>query len=151
VLTDQQPRYYPKFLSLTSNIPAGPVRNGKMLFSDQGIIRSLTFPAAGIDRAEVIISNQRAIHLPGDQFSGHGTGVDTIGSQLFEKDAWEAGTQTGIPTLTNVLTSFVTVSTDLNLPGANGSTMLILDAGAAWTTAASEVAIYSIVPLAKAG
>ena len=141
--TDIPAQYFMRYYSSVMNLPAGS-RNVKYTFSEPGIVRGFTLPTAGIDRAELYISDRSAWRLPGSQF-GSAVAANT-GDMLRQKDFFETG-QTALATATTC------VGVDLGIPALQGSSYLLLDtvAGGAtpWAGAANEGVIYSIVPLAR--
>ena len=135
--TDVPAEFFLRHYSSVLNLPASS-RNTKYPFAESGILRGLTLPTLGVDRAELYVSDRSAWRLPGAQFGGV-----TTGDMLNEKDYFEDGiTEVGVPVLKHH-------SVDLGIPAAAGSSYLVMDTGAAWLGVANEGAFYSIVPLAR--
>lgn len=133
--TDVPAEFFIRYYSSVLNLPASS-RNVKFPFVESGILRGLTLPTVGIDRAELIVSDRSAWRLPGAQFGGVATG-----DMLNEKDFFEDGTtEVGPPILKHH-------SVDLGIPAAAGSSSLIMDTGAGWLGVANEGAFYSVVPI----
>lgn len=137
-LSDQVPKWFPRILTAQSNIAAAINKNAKFVFSESGIIRAIGFDTRGVDRAELTISGQRAWNMPGAVFQGL-----AYGDILAEKDVAEFGD--GVAAAQNYRMHAV----DLLIPGANGSTNLILDTTAAWPGTTSEILVYAIDKVAN--
>ena len=132
--TDVPAEFFMRYYSSVLNLPASS-RNVKYTFAEPGIVRGLTLPTAGIDRAELYVSDRTAWRLPGAQFGGV-----TIGDLWSQKDFFEDGAS---------VTAAKHRSVDLGIPAAAGSSYLVMDTGAAWAGATNEGAFYAIVPLAR--
>jgi hypothetical protein len=134
--TDVPAEFYMRYYSSQLNIGTS-VRNGKFPFAEGGIIRGFTLPVAGIDRAELVVSDRSAWRLSGAQFGGVASG------DLFtEKDFFDDG---------STVTTRRCSSVDLGLPAAAGSSYLVMDTGAAWSGVTESGSIYAAVPLAQRG
>jgi hypothetical protein len=133
-IAKQAPKYFQRFLTAQGNIPAS-TKNGKFVFSDSGIIRAIIMTTAGVDRAELTISGQRAFNLPGPQFQGL-----VYGDLLSAVDYLEDG---------STITTSRAHPVELMIPGASGTTNLILDTGAGWGGATTEIAVVSIDSVAN--
>lgn len=131
--TNVPPIYFPRIISKSTTSPAG-VRNNSLVFSDTGSIRGIIMPTAGVDRAELTVSSERAWSMPGTQFN-----TLAYGDMLSQKDF----DVFGIAPTPVVGTRYAVHSCDLGLPAASGVSNLIWDTGAGWT-ANSEIAIYSV-------
>ena len=125
----QPPRFFQRYLTGQSNIPTS-TKNGKFTFSDSGIVRGLTFQTAGVDRAELTISGQRAWNLPGAAFQNL-----VYGDLLSAVDYLEDG---------STLTTTRCHAVETMLPAASGVSNLILDTQAGWTASTLEIAVYSV-------
>lgn len=130
--TDVPAEFYMRYYASQLNIGTS-VRNGKFPFAENGIIRGMCLPVAGIDRGELIVSNLSAWRLAGQQFGGVATG-----DMLSQKDFFEDG-------VTN--TARKLISCELGIPAAAGTSYLALDTGAAWSGVAEYGSIYAAVPL----
>lgn len=131
--TDIAPVYFPRMISKVTTSPVS-VRNNSLVFSDTGKIRAIIMPTAGVDRAELTISGERAWSMAGTQFNN-----TAYGDMLSAKDY----DTFGIPPTPTVGIKYACRSCDLGLAAASGASNLIFDTGAAWT-ANSEIAIYSV-------
>lgn len=132
-ISTQVPRFFPRILTSSSNITAAANKNAKFLFSESGIIRAIGFDTRGVDRAELTVSGQRAWNLPGAVFQGL-----AYGDLLAEKDVSEFGDAVA------ATQNYRYHAVDLLIPGANGSTNLILDTTAAWPGTTSEISVYAV-------
>ena len=130
--TDRPAECFQRYYSSVLNIP-GSATNARYNFAEPGILRGLTLPQANISRAELYVSDRQAWRLPGPTFAG-GTSTDL----LSQKDFFEDG-------VTETATKHHSV--DLGIPAAAGSSYLLLDTAAGWSTA-NEGAFYAVVPLA---
>lgn len=128
-VTKQEPRFFQRLISQSGNMPAS-TPNAKFTFSESGIVRGIIFATAGVARAELTISGQRAWNLPGPQFQAL-----AYGDLLTAKDAMEDG---------NTATTSRCHSVDLNLPAASGVSNLVLDTGVGWAGVTNEVCVYSV-------
>jgi hypothetical protein len=131
--TNVAPKFFPRIISKSTTSPIS-TRNNSLVFSDTGVIRSVIMPTAGVDRAELTISGERAWSMPGLQFN-----AIAYGDLLTMKDI----DAFGYPVAGAVGITYAVHSCDLGLEAASGASNLIWDTGAAWT-ANSEIAIYSV-------
>jgi ABC-type cobalt transport system substrate-binding protein len=132
-VTDVDPEYFPRLISKTTTSPVS-TRNNSLVFSDTGKIRAIVMPTAGVDRAELTVSGERAWSMPGAQFN-----AIAYGDLLSHKDA----DVFGIPISPPIGNKYACHSCDLGLAAASGASNLIFDTGAGWT-ANQEIAIYSV-------
>lgn len=132
--TDQVAKYYQKYVSSQINIGTS-VKSGKYTFSEGGIIRGFTLPMTGIDRMELVISDTKAIMMPGPQFATGAWGNAISGSQLAHD-----GSTIATPKLVKV---------SLNLPAASGGSYLQLDTGTAWVGTSNTCVVLAAIPLAQ--
>lgn len=129
-ISNQKPEWFPRIVSSQGNIPASSL-NAKFLFSESGIVRAISMPILGVQRAELQVSGQRAWNLPGPNFQAL-----AYGDILSEKDTPEYASPGALTQRFHAI--------DLMLPAANGSSNLILDTGAAWVGVLNEFALYSV-------
>lgn len=131
VRSDIQPTTWMRYYSNVLNIAAS-VFNGKYPFIEEGKLRGVTLPAAGVAKAELYVSDKLAWRLPGTQFGGA-----TTGDLLTEMDFFDDG-----PTVTATKHHKV----NLNIPALSPS-WINLDTGAAWAGVTNAGAFYAIVDL----
>lgn len=131
--TNVAPKYFPRIISKSTVSPVS-TKNNSLVFSDSGAIRGIIMPTAGVDRAELTVSGERAWVMPGTQYS-----AIAYGDMLSQKDFDVFGLTSTPP----VGIKYAVHSCDLGLPAASGASNLIWDTGAGWT-ANSEIAIYSV-------
>lgn len=135
--TNIEPAGYAKYLGRTLNIPASAAQ-APYPFTEDGILHALTIPTLGIQIAELQVSGARAWRLPGGVFAGL-----AIGDILASKDFLFDGSTVLAPVTK-------TISIDLGVPAATGSSAIILDTSAAWVGATNEGFFYSQVAYAPA-
>lgn len=138
--TDVPAEFFLRNYSSVLNLPATS-RNVKYTFAEPGILRGLTLPTTGIDRAELYVSDRSAWRLPGNNFGG--AVAANSGDMFRQKDFYETG-QNAIAT-----TPTTAVSVDLGIPALAGSSYLVLDTDATWAGVTNEGVFYSVVPLAR--
>jgi hypothetical protein len=136
--TDVEPEYFPRIIGKTTTSPVS-TRNNSLVFSDTGKIRAIIMPTAGIDRAELTVSGERAWNMAGTQFNAIAYG-DMITAKDYDVF--------GLPVTPPLGITYACHSCDLGLPAASGASNLIWDTGAGWT-ANSEIAIYSVDEIAN--
>lgn len=133
VKTAVEPLWYSRFFSSPLNV-AGPVTTYTFPFAEQGLIDAFTLNTVGLVKAELWLSGQLVLNLPGAAFGA------AIGDMFRALQ---------IPYNATTLTNPICQKVNLGLPAQAGNSKLVVSATAGWL-ATNEFGVHSIVPQVKA-
>lgn len=134
--TDIEPVVFPRLLGSTMNIPAS-VTNSRFAFQENGVVRGLWMPSAGISRARLVLGNEQWALASGAQYQA----LANLGDMFFEMEALYGNgvASSGTPLTTS---AFHRMTARVAAP-VNGS-FVELDTGAGWAGVANELCTYAI-------
>jgi len=134
--TDIAPVVFPRLLGSTMNIPAS-ASNSRFNFQENGVVRGLWLPNAGISRARLVLGNEQWSLASGVQYQG----LATAGDMFYEMESLYGNgvASSGTPLLTS---AFHRLTGRVAAP-VNGS-FVELDTGAGWAGVANEICTYAI-------
>ncbi len=131
---------FPRILSSAMNINASS-GSGRYVFQENGIVRGLLLPNAGLNRLRIAIGGTEYIHMPAAEFNSFGSGeagnMSHEAEVLYNNGPSQAGT-TLDTTLFHRLTGVVPA------PIEGSYIELVTEAG--WSGAALETVLYSVSP-----
>ena len=134
--TDIEPVVFPRLLGSTMNIAAS-VNNARFNFQENGVVRGLWMPSAGISRARLVLGNEQWSLASGAQYNA----LANLGDLFFEMESLYGNGvgSAGTPLTTS---AFHRMTGRVAAP-VNGS-FVELDTGAGWAGVSNELCTYAI-------
>lgn len=134
-LSNVAPQCFPRRLAQVMNIPAG-VQNQRFQFQENGVVRGIHLPHAGINRLRIVIDGDDVTHQPGADFNDFANVYGDLSREVERL----YGDGEFITT-----SGYTRISKGSPAPTQRSYIEMATDAGS-WAGAANEAVIYAVAP-----